>query len=278
MSEQQATVAIRYIKNKRHKEDNVNRTKIVWHGPGDVQEYPRHLAPALLQHDGVWVIANSANDPYAHEQTRAQHSREDESPAESQAPGAQAQEEAQSQPPLPVPPAEGSEVVTLKINDVEIPPGAYYVMLVPEQDAQQMELAVGAIQQIAMKAGYSVPAVAIEGELFRITSKPVPVETAEYETGRGVTQTRTTEVISPETVDSMANEDKETLKAWAKDFLYIDLNKRFSNEKLLDQMRLAAEIYQSELNYVGDPSMLKEAYLQSLQAHDMFNPEIVKVA
>jgi hypothetical protein len=46
---------LKYVGIKPRKDDNVAGTKVVWNGPGDVQEVPDALTPKFLAHPLVWV-------------------------------------------------------------------------------------------------------------------------------------------------------------------------------------------------------------------------------
>jgi len=55
---QQRVVPVEYIGQKEFKIDNVNHTKTVWKGNGDVQLYPLDKAAALLRgNEKVWRLA-----------------------------------------------------------------------------------------------------------------------------------------------------------------------------------------------------------------------------
>lgn len=276
MSEK-GTIPIRYIKKKRRKVDPINDTGIVWRGEGDVQDYPANLAAPLLQHEDVWVVAGSEADPHA--KTRPEHGGNDAGEGEDSSP-AEKEEKARAQgQELPAQKEKGPEVVTLKVNQgVSVPAGAYYAMFVPQTgDVVPFERLMGAVVQAATQSGYSVPAIAIDGQLFGIKPKTAPTSVESHGTEGGGTRELAEEVVTPETVESMAGSDKDTLEAWAKKHLYLNLNKRFSADKLLDQMRLAAEVFQDELQYAGEPELFVDAYKQALQSKDMYDHRVAGI-
>lgn len=52
-------VGLRYIGPKPVKRDTVRNTKVVWNGPGDVQDVPADTVARYLKHPAVWQLADA---------------------------------------------------------------------------------------------------------------------------------------------------------------------------------------------------------------------------
>lgn len=51
---------IKYVGKKARRVDTVAGTKVVWNGPGDVQEVPDVAVSRLMMHPDVWAVADAA--------------------------------------------------------------------------------------------------------------------------------------------------------------------------------------------------------------------------